>query len=287
MSALFSLFRRDPHTPLIMGIVNCSPDSLFAGSVDRDLILRRVEEMVLAGVHILDIGGEATNPGIVPLEQSSRQQGLAQCDRVLPIIEAIRSRFDTPLSIDTSEPLVMQEALRLGVDIINDQRSLRLPGAEAVAIKANVPIILMHSYLVDKPTRRHGECMVDRLKREWLTRLSELTQKGLSSENVILDPGFGQGHFGKNLQENNELLCSLPELVALGYPVLVGWSRKSMIGDLCDGCSISERLPGSLAAAVIAAMKGATLLRVHDVSATVQALAVWRAVSSLEVRQPT
>lgn len=264
--------------PLIMGIVNCSPDSFFAGATNLDATLRQAEYLVASGADVLDIGGEATNPAI-SIQRSSDEKAQLQCERVLPVIEAIRAHFAVPLSIDTSEPLVMQEAIKAGVDIINDQRSLQLPGALEVAVAANVPVILMHSYLVDKPIWREGESVVNRVAREWLARLHLLTEQGLRPDNVLLDPGFGQGHFGKNTVENCELLRDLPILVELGYPVLVGWSRKSMIGDLAGGCSPSQRLPGSLAAAVIAAQKGAAILRVHDVLETAQALAVWRGVA--------
>jgi dihydropteroate synthase len=263
--------------PAVMGVLNCSLDSFHAGQEELDPILRRAEAMVQAGVSILDVGGEATNPGI-QLVESSAEKAALQCERVLPVIEAIKSRFDTPMSVDTSEPLVMSEAAKAGVSCINDQRSLQLPGAAAVAIESGLPVVLMHSYLVTDPVRGN-EPIVDRVRREWVAHLGELTALGLKSEQVILDPGFGQGNYGKNLAENCELLAALPQLVELGYPVLVGWSRKSMIGDIAGGCPATDRLPGSLVAAVIAAQKGAAILRVHDVAETVQALAVLRAVS--------
>jgi dihydropteroate synthase len=264
----------------IMGILNCSPDSFFNGATGLDATLHQAEQMIEAGADILDVGGEATNPAI-SIQVSSGDKAQLQCERVLPVIEAIRQHFDIQLSIDTSEPLVIQETVDAGVNIINDQRSLQLPGAAEAAIKADVPVILMHSYLMNEPVRQADESVVERVKREWLEQLTHLQQQGLRQENVILDPGFGQGNFGKNLQENCELLAQLPELVVLGYPVLVGWSRKSMIGDLAGGCPPRERLPGSLAAALIAVQNGAAILRVHDVAETVQAVNVLCSVGEL------
>ena len=263
--------------PAIMGILNCSPDSFYAGSKATDSVLTRAEKMVEAGVGILDIGGEATNP-FVQVTESSAEKSALQCERILPVIEAIKQRFEIPMSVDTSEPLVMREALMAGASMINDQRSLQLPGAVEVAAKSNATVVLMHSYLVTE-AKRSEESIVGRVKREWLQQLGCLLERGLKKEQVILDPGFGQGNYGKNLEENFALLAALPEFVELGYPVLAGWSRKSMIGDV-SGCPPEGRLPGSIAAAVIAAQKGASILRVHDVGETAQALAVLAALSS-------
>lgn len=262
---------------LIMGILNCSADSMHNGSTDIKEILTQAEKMIDEGVDILDIGAEATNPSI-KIQVSSDEKATLQCERVLPIIEAIKKRFDVKMSVDTSEPLVMREAINRGVDLINDQRSLQLPGALAVVVETGVPVILMHSYLL-KNRSSLDEPIVMRVKREWLAQFRSLTEQGLKPEQVILDPGFGQGNYGKNLKENTDLLAGLGELVLLGYPVLVGWSRKSMIADLVGGCTVSDRLPGSLAAAVIAMQKGACILRVHDVAQTLQALAVARATA--------
>lgn len=260
---------------MVMGIINCSYDSFYAATAKVDAALHRADSLVKAGADILDVGGEATNP-FLTIEESSPDKAALQCESVLPVIEAIRSRFDVPMSIDTSEPLVMAEAVKAGVACINDQRSLQLPGAVEVAVEADVPAILMHSYLAGPPANKSGS-IVERVKREWLDQLNKLAAQGLKKERVILDPGFGQGNFGKDLQDNCELMIHLPELVALGYPVLVGWSRKSMIRDLC-GISIEECLPGSLAAAIVAVQKGASIIRVHDVAETKQALRVLEAI---------
>lgn len=268
-------------SPCIMGIVNCSPDSFHAANAVAETAIRQAEAMVAAGATLLDVGGEATNPSL-SIAASTQEKALLQCERVLPVIEAIKQRFDVAVSVDTSEPLVMQESIRLGVDCINDQRSLFYPGAADVVIAADIPVILMHSYLAVACGDRSVD-IVERVQREWLQQFDQLVEQGLKPERVILDPGFGQGNFGKDCAENYRLLAHLPQLVKLGFPVLVGWSRKSMVRDVSHGAPPEQLLPGSLAAAVYAVQKGASILRVHDVAETVQAMAVLEALQRAEV----
>ncbi|WP_133510645.1 dihydropteroate synthase [Candidatus Thiosymbion oneisti] len=255
-----------------MGVLNVTPDSFSDGGdffgVDR--ALRRAERMVEEGADILDIGGESTQPGAAPVS------GPEEIERVVPVIEALGPRVSVPISIDTSKPEVMRAAVNAGAGMINDVRALRGPGALEVAVEAGVPVCLMHMQgeprtMQAAPVYRDVVSEVrDFLRR----RIQVCVGAGMDPERVLVDPGFG---FGKTLAHNLALLAGLGELCSLGPPVLVGLSRKSMIGTL-TGRSVTERLAGSLAAAVLAVERGVRLVRVHDVTATVDALRVVRAV---------
>ncbi len=222
--------------------------------------------MLAAGAAILDIGGESTRPGA---EEVSVQQEL---DRVLPVIEAIRSELDCIISIDTCKSQVMKEAVAAGADLINDIKALLDPGAVEVAAAAQVPVCLMH--MQGQPrTMQHSPLYQDVAKEvyDFLQQRAEVCiAAGIPKSQIILDPGFG---FGKSLQHNYQLLSQLSDLLGLNYPLLVGMSRKSMIGQLLQ-VPPEERLAGSLACATIAVMKGARIIRVHDVKETVQAVAI-------------
>lgn len=256
-----------PHT---MGILNVTPDSFSDGGKFNqfDHALRHVEAMLEAGTSILDIGGESTRPGAADVSEEQ------ELERVVPIIEAIRQRFDCWVSIDTSKALVMTEAVTVGADLINDVRALREEGALEAAAKANVPICLMHMQGQPRTMQaqpHYGDLITD--VSEFLAeRIAACEKVGIAREQLLLDPGYG---FGKTLEHNYHLLAHLDKFHQFGLPLLVGMSRKSMISKLLNK-QPSECLVGSLACATIAAMKGAQIIRVHDAQETVDVLKVCR-----------
>ncbi len=264
-------FRIDLSRPRVMGIVNVTPDSFSDGGAHADerSALRHAEQLLRQGADILDIGGESTRPGAppVPLEEELR--------RVLPVVrEAVK--WGVPLSVDTYKPEVMRQVLALGADIVNDVQALRAAGAlDAVAEHPSCGICLMH--MRGDPTSMQSQTQYDDVVAEVADflagRVQALSWRGVARERMVLDPGIG---FGKTVEQNFQLLREQPRLLALGLPLLVGWSRKSSIGAV-TGKPVTERGPGSLAAALAAALLGASVLRVHDVAATVDALKVWQA----------
>jgi len=262
----------DLSRPCVMGILNVTPDS-FSDAGDfysLDVALRRAERMAEEGADILDIGGESTRPGAAPV---SAQE---EIDRVVPVIEALYSRISLPISVDTSKAEVMHAAVCAGAGMINDVYALRGPGALKVAVRAGVPVCLMHMQGEPRTMQtapRYGD-VVSEVRNFLGNRLDDCISAGMARGRLLVDPGFG---FGKTLAHNLALLGRLEELCSLGHPVLVGLSRKSMIGTL-TGRPVDGRLPGSLAAAVLAVERGARLVRVHDVSDTVDALRVAWAV---------
>jgi len=258
----------DLSRPCVMGVLNVTPDSFSDGGDFFSLegALHRAERMVEEGADILDVGGESTRPGAVPV---SAQE---EIDRVVPVIETLRPRISLPISIDTSKPEVMRAAVSAGAGMINDVRALRSPGALDAAVEAGVPVCLMH--MQGEPGNMqaapaYGDVVAE--VRDFLRRRVDVcVSAGIAPGRLLLDPGFG---FGKTLAHNLALLAGIEDLCGLDQPVLVGLSRKSMIGAL-TGRPVDERLPGSLAAAVLAVERGARLVRVHDVAATVDALRV-------------
>ncbi|MDO6704754.1 dihydropteroate synthase [Photobacterium sp. 1_MG-2023] len=256
-----------PHT---MGILNFTPDSFSDGGQFNHLdnALRHVEAMLAVGTSIIDVGGESTRPGAADV---SVEEELA---RVVPVIEAIRSRFDCWISVDSSKAAVMTESVNAGADLINDIRALREPGAMAAAAQAGVPICLMH--MQGQPRTMQHEPHYEDLLKDVNTFLTERIQAceaaGINRDQLILDPGYG---FGKTLTHNYQLLAHLDKFHQFGLPLLVGMSRKSMICKLLNK-SPAEALAGSLACASIAAMKGAQIIRVHDTQETQDVLAVCR-----------
>jgi dihydropteroate synthase len=259
--------------PLVMGVLNVTPDSFSDGGLYTapDEALQRAEDMVQEGAAIIDIGGESTRPGA---RSVSLQEEL---DRVIPLVEIMVRELPVPVSVDTGKPEVMREALRAGAGMINDVRALQVPGALAVLAASQVPVCLMHmqgtpATMQDDP---HYEQVVAEVKDFLAGRIRACTAAGIGRDRIVIDPGFG---FGKTLEHNLLLLKHLSEFHGFGVPLLVGLSRKAMIGRLLDNAPVGERLYGSLAAAVIAAWQGAQILRVHDVQATVQALQVCNAV---------
>ena len=260
----------------IMGVVNVTPDSFSDGGrlADASAAVAHCEQLLRDGADILDIGGESSRPGA---RQVSLQE---EIDRVLPAIEAAL-RLGCPVSLDTTKPELMRLALQMGVDIVNDINALQSPDAvDAVAAHGTCGIVLMH--MRGKPETmqeqiRYGDVVAD--VRTFLKgRAEALTRRKVSAQRIVLDPGIG---FGKSVENNVELLARQRELLSTGYPLLVGWSRKSTLGAL-TGRPVGERQSASVAAALASVQNGAKVIRVHDVAATADALSVWRAAGLCE-----
>ena len=263
--------------PLIMGVLNRTPDSFSDGGAytDFDAALAHARTMLDEGADILDVGGESTRPGAapVPLEEELR--------RVLPLVERLAGELGARVSVDTSKPEVMRAAVKAGAVMINDVYGLRQPGALDAAAASGAAVCLMH--MLGEPRTMQKDPKYTDVTKEvkdfLLLRAEACVAAGITRERIVLDPGFG---FGKSLEHNLTLLRHLPELAKLGYPLLAGLSRKSMLGTLLGGKPVEERLHVSVAAAVIAAQNGAGILRVHDVAATVDAMKLVSAVAMLE-----
>ena len=256
----------------IMGVINVSPNSFYNPHLDLNSAFRTAEKMVCDGADILDIGGEATNPFVnINADSPSLQTEL---DRLMPAIEGIKKRFDILISVDTSRPQVMREAINVGADIINDQRALQVEGALMVARELKSPVCLMH-FPTSKRKPGSTSCahLLATVKQGLKDAVERCERQGLSRNQIIIDPGFGQGNYGKNLNENFYLLNHLSEFLSLGLPVLSGWSRKSMIGDILNQLP-ADRLYGSIAADVLAVYQGASIIRTHDVKASQEAVRI-------------
>jgi dihydropteroate synthase len=324
----------DLSQPQVMGILNITPNSFsqVGRFLSLDEALKHAEQMVADGATLIDIGGEPTNPGVHPVV--SLQQEL---DRVIPVVEALSKRLPVVLSVDTSKPEVMCEALKHGVGLINDVRALRQPGAVEVVAEFQVPVCLMHMEFPEgnapdslraatypqnparsvgpksaiQPTnsQRPAACPRDpawsvgaknttqptntippllegsntqediliHIKNFLLERVAVCVKAGIARDRILLDPGIGGGNFGKNLPQNLTILARLGELTALGFPLLIGVSRKLFVGELLN-LPIEERLYGSLAAATVAVMNGASIIRAHDVKETVHAVKMAAAI---------
>ncbi|WP_421868768.1 dihydropteroate synthase [Motiliproteus sp.] len=264
-------------TPQVMGILNVTPDSFSdggqlyqGGRVALDDVLHRAAAMVDAGATLLDVGGESTRPGADPV---SEQQEL---DRVVPVVEALAAEFDVVVSVDTSTASVIEHSAAVGAGLINDVRALQRDGALQAAAASGLPVCLMHMQgqprtMQDAPEYQDVVAQVGEFLQ---SRMQACVDAGIDSTQLLLDPGFG---FGKSLAHNLQLLQRLDRLQSLGAPLLVGVSRKSMIGALLDK-EVDQRLYGSLAAAALALVKGAWILRVHDVEATQDVAKVCQAV---------
>lgn len=269
----------DLSRPHVMAILNITPDSFSDGgqyfSADKvrlDEILRVAEEYLKQGASILDVGGESTRPGA---QVVSEQEEL---DRVMPVVEALVGRLGALVSVDTSRPKVMLESAAKGASLINDVRALQLEGALTAAVKTGLPVCLMHM---------QGQPQTMQAKPEYedvfadvcdflMQRIEAANLAGIPNNKILVDPGFG---FGKALEHNLILLRQLPFLATLGFPVLVGLSRKSMLSQILNK-PIDQRLAGSLALALVAAQSGANIIRVHDVAATLDVLKVLAAVNN-------
>jgi dihydropteroate synthase len=258
-----------------MGILNLTPDSFSDGGrfLAREAALKHAWRMVEEGAAIIDIGGESTRPGAQPV---SSEDELA---RVLPIIEALAGEIPVPISIDTCKAIVMREAVSAGAGMINDILALCGPGALQAAAESGVPICLMHMQGEPRTMQRsprYDDVVAE--VRDFLAQRVEICEAaGIPRARLLLDPGFG---FGKSLAHNLALLRRLSDIACLGMPMLVGLSRKSMIGSLLGDAPVNERVNGSLAAAVVAATQGAAIIRTHDVRATADAMKVVSAVIS-------
>jgi dihydropteroate synthase len=267
-------YRIDLTRPRVMGIVNVTPDSFSDGGRHAGVAaaLAHCEALLEQGADILDIGGESTRPGARALTAQD------ELDRVLPVLRGAVT-LGVPVSVDTSDPLVMHEALAAGVDIVNDVRALRRPGAlQAVAVHPRAGVCLMH--MKGEPTTMRAVAVYQDVVAEVHGFLRERVQAalaaGIERERIAVDPGIG---FGKTAGHNLLLMSRQRELLDLGLPLLVGWSRKGTLG-LLTGRPVDERLAASVAAALAAVHRGAHVVRVHDVAATVDALKVWQAAES-------
>lgn len=273
-----------PGDPRVMGIINVTPDSFSDGgrlatspasgtfSVSVDGALRQAVRLVREGADLLDVGGESTRPGAAPV---SVQEEL---DRVIPVVEAITAELDVPVSLDTSRPEVIRAGAGAGAALINDVRALQQEGALQAAAETGLAVCLMHmqgqpSTMQENPDYRERD-VLDVVREFLLERAQSARRAGIAAERICIDPGFG---FGKTPEHNYRLLNHLDVLVESGHPVLVGMSRKSMIGQ-ATGRPVGERVAGSVAAAVVAVSKGAAIVRCHDVAETVDALRICRAV---------
>lgn len=252
----------------VMGIINVTPDSFSDGGRynSLELAVQRARGMVAAGATFVDVGGESTRPGAAPVSEQE------ELDRVCPVVEAIAREVDVVISVDTSTPSVIRESARLGAGLVNDIRALEREGALQAAAESALPVCLMHmkgtpGTMQHNPEYRH---VVRDVATYLMDRVRVCEAAGIPPEKIILDPGFG---FGKTLEHNLRLLASLEQLRVLGYPLLIGVSRKTMLGQI-TGREVSERLPASLAVATISALKGASMVRVHDVAETVDAVKV-------------
>ena len=269
--------RLDLSRPVVMGIINVTPDSfsdgatLYRGSnLDIERAMTRAREMVASGAAILDIGGESTRPGASPVSVNE------EMDRVLPLVARIAAELETVISVDTSTPVLMREAANAGAGLLNDVRALTREGALEAAAAANLPICLMH--MQGEPGNMqvapHYDDVVEDVCEYLQSRIACCERQGIARNRLLLDPGFG---FGKSVTHNLQLLRELPRLAAIGLPLVVSLSRKSLIGKLL-GREVGQRLPASLALAVLAAERGAAVIRTHDVAATVDAVSMLMAL---------
>ncbi|HKJ77796.1 MAG TPA: dihydropteroate synthase [Gammaproteobacteria bacterium] len=260
--------------PRVMGVLNVTPDSFSdGGRFDRPAAaIDGASAMVGDGAAVIDVGGESTRPGAEPVPVQE------ELDRVIPVVEALHARLPVPISVDTSKPEVIREAARAGAGLINDVYGLRREGAVEAACEAGVPVCLMHMQGEPRTMQAspHYDDVVAEVKDFLAARIAACEAAGIPRERLLADPGFG---FGKDLNHNLRLLHELPRLQQLGVPLLVGMSRKRMIGEVLDA-PLEERLHGSVAVATLAGWLGAAVVRAHDVRPTVEALAMVAAVKA-------
>ena len=262
----------DLSFPQVMGIVNMTPDSFSDGGNYNNLddAMRRVDSMIQSGATFIDVGGESTRPGAAEVSVEE------ELDRVIPLVEKIARYFDVWISVDTSKPQVMTESAKAGAHLINDIRALTEPDAIEAAAKTQLPVCIMHMQGDPKTMQNaphYQQDIYQEVDQFFTQHINRCVNAGIAREKIILDPGFG---FGKNLQHNYRLLAKLNNFHHFGLPLLVGMSRKSMIGQVLN-VAPQERMVGSVSCAVIAAMQGAQIIRVHDVKETFDALRIVQA----------
>jgi len=261
--------------PLVMGVVNVTPDSFSDGGrfLDKNAAISHAARLVQDGADIVDIGGESSRPGALPVTVQE------ELDRILPVLEGLRG-LQKPISVDTRRPEVMQEALKAGASMINDIDALSAPGALRAVAASQCAVCLMHKKGEPATMQQapHYDDVVREVKAFLKDRIEACEKAGIGRDRIVADPGFG---FGKTLQHNFALLRNLSELSSLQVPLAAGWSRKSSLGKI-TGRPAQERLPGSLAMALLSLQAGATILRVHDVKETRDVIAVWQAYASHE-----
>ena len=262
----------DLSFPQVMGIVNMTPDSFSDGGNYNNLddAMRRVDSMIQAGASFIDVGGESTRPGAAEVSVEE------ELDRVIPLVEKIARYFDVWISVDTSKPQVITESAKAGAHLINDIRALTEPGAIEAAAKTQLPVCIMHMQGDPKTMQNaphYQQDIYQEVDQFFTQHINRCINAGIERQKIILDPGFG---FGKTLQHNYRLLAKLKNFHHFGLPLLVGMSRKSMIGQVLN-VPPQERMIGSVSCAVIAAMQGAQIIRVHDVKETFDALRIVQA----------
>jgi len=264
----------DLARPHIMGILNVTPDSFSDGGKynHKEQALQYALQMIKDGATIIDIGGESTRPGATPVSVKEELQ------RVIPVVEAL-AQHDVIISVDTSEPEVIRQAVKKGAHIWNDVRALSRPDALAVAAELDIPVVIMH--MRGEPTTMNQlanyEDVVEEVLRELTVRVEAAIAAGVRADNIIIDPGFG---FAKNASHNLKLLQDFWRLNELGYPVLSALSRKRFIGEALEGAEVKDRVIGSVTAHLLSIQQGASIVRVHDVKATSDAIKIWCATLS-------
>lgn len=267
-----SRFTLDLSQPHVMGILNVTPDSFSDGGQhhQKDQAVKHALQMMADGATIIDIGGESTRPNASPVEVEE------EIRRVIPVVEAL-SKYDVVMSIDTSQPEVIRAAVDAGAHIWNDVRALTRPLALETVAELNIPVVLMH--MRGEPTNMNQldqyQDVTEDVINELQQRLSQAIAIGVKSENIIIDPGFG---FAKNAQQNFQLLNEFWKLNRMGYPILSGLSRKRFIGEALNGIPAQERTVGSVMGHILSIQQGASIVRAHDVKATVDAIKVWQAM---------
>ena len=261
--------------PLVMGVINITPDSFFEGSrvLDPKVAFAAAQRMIAEGADLIDVGAESTRPGAQPTSEAE------ELERLVPLVEKLAAS-NVPVSADTRKPAVMRAAIAAGAGMINDVSALRAPGALEVLAGASEPVAVCLMHMQGEPATMqrspaYGDVVAD-VKGFLAERARACESAGIARERIVLDPGFG---FGKTVEHNLALLRALPEIAALGFPVLAGLSRKATIGAI-TGREVGDRLAGSLAAALAAVARGAAIVRVHDVRETVDALKIWNAVQN-------
>jgi len=263
----------DLEKPQIMGILNVTPDSFSDGGkfTQLDAAMYQVEQMIIDGAKIIDIGGESTRPGASDVSEED------EISRVIPILKAIKQRFGVIVSIDTSKANVMAEAITNGAGLINDVRALQNDGCLTVLAQCDLPVCIMHMQGLPRTMQvsPYYQNLIDDIKAFFQKRIEDCEQAGIEKQRIILDPGFG---FGKSLEQNYQLLAQFSDFNSFDMPLLAGLSRKSMIGNLLNR-DVDKRLAGSLTTAVLAAQQGAKIIRVHDVKETMDALKIINAVA--------